>query len=86
MGVIQTEEIVSKHQCLAEPLNDLSKIRILITIAVHWDSRKKHKIEWLVLMLFNKNRLQQVWKKKKTCKKADNKQKQPNVFIFHHRG
>lgn len=84
LGVMRTEEIVSKHQCLAEPLNDLlRKMKILITIAVDWDSSKKHKIQWLVLMLFNKERLQQVWKKKRHAKKpTTNKNSQMYSYSF----
>lgn len=85
--MVWTEEIVSKHQCLADPLNDLlSKIRILITIAEDWSSSKKHKIEWFVLMLFNRIGFNKPGKK--NAKNANNKQKQkqPNIFIFHHRG
>lgn len=73
-----------------EPLNDLlSKIRLLIIIAVDWGSSKKHKIEWLVLMLFNNERLQQTWwGGGNHARKSNNKQKQkqPNIFIVPHRG
>lgn len=69
--------------------NDLPrKIRILIITAVDWDSfSEKYKIECLVLMLFSKERLQQIWGENMHThtKKANNKQKQPNIFIFHHR-
>lgn len=83
-----TEKVLSKQQCLAELFDDLlSKIRIVITRAEDWgSSSRKHKTEWLVLMLFNKESLHQT--ENKHAKKANNKQKQKqqNVFIFHHRG